>query len=76
MKNEDTRLSDLERATGSDKVQKIIYARDDLPGEYTERSPFSKDPGEHWTEDQKQALAAEFDLQIIEYTRDWRGQAG
>ena len=69
--SEDKRLTDLEQATGSEKPQKIIFSRDDEPG-YTERSPFGDDPGEHWTEDQKQALAAEFDLQIIEYVSNWR----
>ena len=68
----DKRLDDLERATGSNLPQKVIFARDDLPGEYTEKSPFGDDRGQIYNEAEKQALAAEFDLQIIEYTKNWR----
>ena len=67
----DKRLDDLERATGSNLPQKVIFSRDDEPG-YTERNPFSKDAGRHFTEAEKQDLEADFDLQIIEYVSNWR----
>ena len=66
------RLDDLEGSTGSKLPLKVIYARDDLPG-YFERNPFGKDAGgQKYNESEKELLAAEFDLTLIVYIRDWR----
>ena len=68
------RLTDLEQATGGEKPQKVLFSRDDLPGEYTEKSPFGDDRGQIYNEAEKQDLDAQFEVLIISYTRDWRGQ--
>ena len=65
------RLDDLEGSTGSEKGHLVLYARPDQPG-YTERNPFSKDPGTRYTEKEKQSLADQFDLLIVEYVENWR----
>ena len=65
------RLDDLEDAGKGKKGHLVLYARPDQPG-YTERSPWSKDPGRRYTEAEKQDLADRVDLLIVEYTREWR----
>ena len=66
------RLDKLEQDTNTKGGHAVLYADPDNPGEYTERSPWSKDPGKRFSEAEKCALADQFDLVIIEYTREWR----
>ena len=66
------RLDKLEQDTNTKGGHAVLYADPDQPGEYTENSPFSKDPGKRFTEAEKQDLADRVDLLIVEYTREWR----
>ena len=72
MSKNDRRLTDLENASSKPGGHAVLYADPDRPGEYTERNPWGKDPGKRYTEAEKQDLADQMDLVIIEYVRDWR----
>ena len=73
MKKIDKRLADLETAAIAKGKGgfKVLYADLDHNG-YWENSPTTADPGEHYTEAEKDALDGEIDtLFIIEYVKDW-----
>ena len=73
MANVNKRLSDLENASGGKGGFAVLYADPDQPGEYTERSPWARDSGKRFSEDERQALADKVQtLVIVEYVKDWR----
>ncbi len=72
MANVNKRLDDLEKAASSKSGYAVLYADPKKPGEYTERSPFSKDSGKRFNEAEKQELESKVNLTVIEYVRDWR----
>ena len=73
MKTTNRRLSDLEHASGGKRGYVVLYANPHRLGEYTERSPWTKNPGKRFTEEEKLALADKVQtLVIVEYVKDWR----